>query len=191
MEKKDFAYPGMHIGSAEECIAGKGAYEKDHEIYSAIAGRIIREHGEVCVLPQKEIVKLQPGQIVYGMVADVMENLALIEIEPLVKGRERFVAAPDYGVLRVMNIRAGFVPTAKTELKRGDLVKARVEDLKQGIALSTKEFDLGVVRAYCSVCRHEMAMEGSGVKCGHCGRFEKRKLSKSYGQDVMLNEIKF
>ncbi len=190
MEKDDIAYPGKHLGSAEEAAPGKGTYEKEHEVYAAAAGRVVREHGEVFVLPKKEVMQIHPGQIVYGIVADVMEQLALIEIEPLAKGRERFVPPSDYGVLRVMNIREGFVPTAKTEMKRGDVVKARVEMTKPGIFLSTKGFDFGVVRAYCTVCRHELALSGNALKCTKCGRMDRRKLSKSYGQDVMLNEIK-
>lgn len=191
MVKDDFAEPGAHIGSAEEAAPGKGAYEKDSEVYSSLAGRVVREHGEVSVIPKKEVISLHPGQTVYGIVADVMEQLALIEIEPLSRGRERFVPPSDYGVLRVMNIREGFVPSAKDEMKRGDIVKAKVEDISLGIALSTKGFDLGVVRAYCQVCRHGMRAEGPVLRCTHCGARDRRKLSKSYGQDVMLNEIKF
>lgn len=184
-------YPGKHIGAPEEAAPGKGAYEKDHEVFASLSGRVVREHGEVVVLPKKDIVRVQPGQIIYGIVADVMENIALIEIEPLVRGRERFVPPSDYGVLRVMNIRDGFVPSAKTEMKRGDIVKARVEDTAKGTALSTKGFDLGVVRAYCAVCRNEMILERSFLKCTRCGRTDRRKLSNSYGQNIMLNEIKF
>lgn len=191
MEENHLVYPGKLIGTAEEASPGKGAYEKDHEIYASLAGRVVREHGEVSVIAKKSVLTIQPGQIVYGMVADVMEQLALIEIEPRVKGRERFVPAYDYGVLRVMNIREGFVPSAKDEMRRGDIVKARVEEIKPGIALTTKGFDLGVVRAYCSVCRHEMKLQGNAVKCTNCGRVERRKLSRSYGQDVTLNEVEF
>ena len=190
-DEKSFAYPGKKIGEAEEAAPGRGAYERDNEIYAAVPGRVVREHGEVSVLSKKEVVRIHPGQVVYGIVSDVMENLALIEIEPLVRGRERFCPAQDYGVLRVMNIREGFVPTAKTEMKRGDIVKARVEEVKIGIALSTKGFDLGVVKAYCGACRHEMALAGPAVKCTYCGRTERRKLAKSYGHEVTLNEIKF
>ncbi len=190
--KGKLAQPGEHLGAAEEAAPGKGTFERDNEVYAAVAGRVVREHGEVSVLPKKEVAQLKPGQIVYGIVMDVMENLALVEIEPLVRGLERFVPAWDYGVLRVMNIRDGFVPTAKTEMRRGDIIKARVEDLSRGISLSTKAFDLGVVRAYCAVCRHQMEMEGpAALKCPHCGTHDRRKLSKAYGQDVMLNEIKF
>jgi exosome complex component CSL4 len=191
MGQDNFAFPGSHVGSEEEAAPGKGTYQKDSDIYSALAGRVVREHGEVSVLPKKEVIRIQPGQIVYGIVADVMEALALIEIEPLARGRERFVPPSDYGVLRVMNIREGFVPSAKDELKRGDLIKARVEDISKGISLSTKGFDFGVVRAFCSVCRHEMGQQGQGLFCPKCGSRDRRKLSKSYGQAVMLNEIKF
>lgn len=190
-DKDKFAFPGQHVGAAEEAAPGKGTYERDSEVFASVAGRVLREHGEVGILPKKEVIPLQAGQIVYGIVMDVMENLALIEIEPLVRGRERFVPAWDYGVLRVMNIREGFVPTAKTEMKRGDIVKAKVEEIKLGISLSTKGFDLGVVRAYCAVCRGQMALQQANVlKCMRCGRQDRRKISKSYGQDVMLNEIK-
>ncbi len=187
----NFVSPGSHIGSAEEAAPGKGTYEKDSEVFASVAGRVVREHGEATVIPKKEVMLLQPGQVVYGIVSDVMEMLALLEIESLVRGRERFVPPSDYGVLRVMNIREGFVPSAKGEMRRGDIVKARVEDIKLGVSLSTKGFDLGVVRAYCGTCRHAMALHGNAVQCTHCGRVERRKLSKSYGQDIMLNEIKF
>lgn len=190
MEQDNFALPGKHVGAAEEAAPGKGTYEAGNEVYSALSGRIIREHGEVSVLAKKDVIRIQPGQIVYGIVADVMEQLALIEIEPLVKGRERFVPPSDYGVLRVMNIRDGFVPSAKSEMKRGDLIKARVEDTSKGVSLSTKAFDLGVVKAYCEICRHEMNLVDTVLKCGKCGNISKRKLSRSYGQEVMLNEIK-
>lgn len=187
----NFVYPGKCIGAAEEALAGNGAYEKNHEIYAFFAGRVIREHGELSVLPKKEIILLHQGQIIYGIVADVMENFALIEIEALIKGRERLCTPTDYGILRVMNIRDGFVPSAKDEVKIGDIIKARVEDIKPSISLSTKEFELGVVRAYCAECRHVMNAYASVLKCAKCGATDKRKLSKSYGREIILNEIKF
>lgn len=190
VDRNDIVSPGQHIGSLEEAAPGNGTYEKDNEVYSALYGRMVREHGVVSVLPKKTVVSLKPGQIIYGMVVDVLDTLALIEIEPLAKGRERFVPTQDYGVLRVMNIRRGFVPSVKQELKRGDIVRARVEEISQGIMLSIKEFDLGVVLAYCSVCRHTMNIFRNAVKCTYCGNIEKRKLSRLYGQNVILNEIK-
>ncbi len=189
MNQNNFAIPGKHIGATEEAIPGKGTREENHEIYATLSGRIIREHGEISILPKKEIISIQPGQIVYGIVMNVIEQLALIEIEPLVKGRERFVPPSDYGVLRVMNIREGFVSSAKNEMKRGDLIKARVEELKLGISLSTKAFDLGIVKAYCDICRNEMILDNAILKCDKCKRTCKRKVSKSYGHETTLNEI--
>lgn len=190
--KERFVFPGDYLGASEEATAGKGAYESENEVFASLAGRVVREHGEVSIIPKKEIIHIKPGQIVYGIVVDVMENLALIEIEPLVRGRERFVPAWDYGVLRVMNIREGFVQSVKTEMKRGDIIKAKVEDIRLGISLSTKGFDLGVVKAYCAECRGEMKLLHANIlKCTKCGKTDKRKVSKSYSDDVVLNEIKF
>ncbi|MEW6529046.1 MAG: exosome complex RNA-binding protein Csl4 [Candidatus Micrarchaeota archaeon] len=190
MERSNFAIPGKHVGTIEEALPSRGTREENHEIYATLSGQIIREHGEISVISKKEILPIQPSQIVYGIVIDVMDQLALVEIEPIIRGRERFVPPSDYGVLRVMNIRDGFVPSAKNEMKRGDLIKARVEELKLGISLSTKAFDLGIVRAYCDICRNEMNLIDSILKCSKCGRVCKRKISKSYGHEIMLNEIK-
>jgi exosome complex RNA-binding protein Csl4 len=190
--QKLMVLPGQKIGIAEEAAPGSGAYERNSEIFAAVAGYPVIEHGEISVVPKHEVMRIRIGQVIYGIVADSMEMLALIEIEPRVRGRERFSPAPDYGVLRVMNIREGFVPTAKTEMRKGDVVRAKVEGLQNGgIQLSTKGFDLGVVLAYCARCRHTMDITGQMLKCPKCGSSEKRKTSSSYGKDTTLDEIKF
>ena len=191
MENEYIVCPGTSIGIAEEAMGGKGAYAENEEILSSLAGRVVREHGELKVLPKKDIMKIVAGQVVFGIVADVMENLALIDILSVSRGMERFVPPQDYGVLRVMNIRDGFVPSAKNEMKRGDVIKAKVGEVAIGISLTTKEFDLGVIKAYCAACRHEMDLSRNVLKCRHCGRMDaKRKLSRTYGAEVMLSEIK-
>ncbi|MBU0585877.1 exosome complex RNA-binding protein Csl4 [Candidatus Micrarchaeota archaeon] len=191
MNKDEFAYPGKPLGIAEEAINGKGTYECNGEIFSSVFGRVVREHGEISVIPKKGISNISKGQVVYGVVVDVMDSLALISIISISRGMERIVPAQDYGVLRVMNIRDGFVPSAKNEMKRGDIVKAIVDDTSTGIALNTKGFEFGVIKAYCTSCRGAMDASGRILKCEKCGRTDsKRKLSKNYSTDIAINEIK-
>lgn len=191
MKKDNFTYPGELLCAIEESAPGKGVYEKGGEIFAVFAGRIIREHGEISVIPKKEVEHIHPEQIVYAIVASTKDTLALLEIHPLIKGRGRFSPALDYGILRVTDIAKGYVKSVKNEMKIGDIIRARVKDIREDISLSINEFNLGVVFAYCTRCRSVMDRIKDQVKCRKCGNIEKRKLSNLYAQTQMLDEIEF
>jgi len=76
----------------------------------------------------------------------------------------------------VRNISNEFVSRTRDYYKIGDIVKvkvARVDDY--GMDLETKGKGLGVVKAYCGNCRHEMTHNQGKLRCLSCGSVEGRK----------------
>jgi len=65
----------------------------------------------------------------------------------------------------------------------GDIVKAKVEKITPfGIDLTTKGEGLGVMKAYCKICRHEMERFGNEIKCTDCGFSEEKIVSEAYSK---------
>ena len=92
-----------------------------------------------------------------------------------------FAATP--GVLfldpenRVARVRA-FNPPA--ELKIGDIIRAKVIQVKPSVQLTTAERNLGVVKALCSICRGPLELRGRELYCPRDERTERRKVAADY-----------
>ena len=105
--------------------------------------------------------------------------MALVEVVSK-KGEERSLTTRSLGFLHISNVDEKYVKDISEAIGYLDIVKARV--IGDNLRLSTKEKEMGVLKALCSSCRSEMIREGDMLKCPECGRVEKRKISSDYGK---------
>ena len=174
--------PGSVLGTEEEYVAGSNTYVEEGRIYSAAVGKENDAGREKAVSPfVKKPRGIMKGMIVYGIVREIFEPIALIELSAATIEGERQAFGSDYAVLHVSKIMKGYVESVKAELKIGDIVKARVEDIRdEEIYLTTADKDLGVIKAFCANCRQPMKLEGEDLVCEGCGRKDRRKVGYPY-----------
>ncbi len=171
-----FATPGQFMAVVEECVPGFGAAEEDGKVYTAIAGEPSLEAGTASVKNRKAIRPLSRGDIVYGVVRDTYDSIALIEFQSTTPK----AAHGTYGYIRIANVQRGYTENFREVFRIGDFVKAKINEVKPlGIYLTMADSGLGVVRAFCISCRNELDLSNSHgeLRCSACGRRQGRKLA--------------
>lgn len=187
MEKGEgVVVPGDFLGTSEEFTMGKGVYGEEGNLYASQIGTInITDKRAIEVLPAVETPPvLKEGDVVIGRIEDLRDNVALVSIA-CVEGKEkREIAASTQAVIRISNVRKGFVSDLQQEFGYLDVVKAKVLDAK-ALRLSTEERDLGVLKAMCTKCKGHLKRKGDVLTCEKCKRVEPRKISEDYGKGVV------
>ena len=64
----------------------------------------------------------------------------------------------------------------------GDIIRAKVFQVKPSIQLTTKGKDYGTIRSLCQRCRSQLEKKDNILECHQCGHKEKRKMAFDYGQ---------
>lgn len=182
--------PGDYIGISEEYLPGFGVYSEKDKLYSSNIGNLdldIRNH-VAKVMVKTRIPKMQsPGIIVIGIVVNVMENIALIDLIPFKSKNFVFVPQGTTAVLHVSKVKRGFIKELSKEIKAGDIIRVKIIEVsKHTVSLTTDGKDLGVIKAYCSICRHELTKRGPGLFCDNCKNKEYRKTAYDYGMGKIL-----
>jgi exosome complex component CSL4 len=178
-----FVVPGTFLATVEEFMCGEGTYKEGGKIYSSCAGIVLVDvkGKKISVVSKSGPPQLKSGDVVVGMVEEIKKQAAEISVH-LLAGSEKSLPYPTSGILRISNVRKGFVRQLGSELREGDLVKARVLEVRNGnILLSTDGPELGVVLAYCSRCRGILERVKNRLYCRWCGNTETRKISSDYG----------
>lgn len=184
-----FVMPGDFLGTAEEFIPGPGAYEEGGKIYSSVTGiaTLDTTHKQASVssnVPEPPVLK--KGDIVIGLVEDVREQSADVQIVMSRGHEDRALPLPDYGTIHISQTSSSYVRQLSSEFKVGDIVRAKVLDVKRGpIRLSTSGPDFGVIFATCSNCHSPLELEGNKLRCPNCGNLESRKLAKDYRKGIL------
>jgi exosome complex component CSL4 len=178
----DIAVPGEFLGTEEEFAQGEHTFDEDGRIYAGIAGKQSLDKSRRCsIAPSVKVPhRVSQGSVVYGIIAEIFEPVAIVRLVGVENERGRQVV-PDSAVIHASGIRQGYVKNVRDELRIGDIVKATVSEVRpHGIYLSTKEKSLGVVKAFCTRCRAPLALSGRDLLCGSCGNREYRKLAVPY-----------
>ncbi|VVC03957.1 Exosome complex component Csl4 [Candidatus Burarchaeum australiense] len=171
--------PGQLLGTEEEVMPGANAVLEGSDIVASAVGEAEVKNKVVTVRAQGIPVMVKPGDIVVGRVEAVFEPVALVNLglDRTKDGRQ--VTLPGYAVLHASHVRSGFVKNVHDEVKIGDILKARVEEIKrEDVGLTIKEKGLGVIIAFCTNCRTKMERRGPDFYCGVCDRVEKRKTAE-------------
>jgi len=185
----DFVVPGEFLATAEEFMPGEGAYEEDGEVYSSCTGVVLVDvrTKRISVFPRTAVPpELKRGDIVVGKVEEVRDQTASVYVGVL-RGREdRQLPLPDFGTIHISEVRGSYLKDLSREFKPGDIVRARVMNVRRGtIQLTTVGDNLGVIMAACSRCRTPLDRDDTKLKCPSCGNVELRKLASDYRQGVL------
>jgi len=175
--------PGEFIGTEEEFLPGKGTYVEDGKILAAVTGELhVDSKHRATVIPKEKLPEMRIGSVVYGKVEEVFESKAFVTLEfsEMSKRKERRVIMQ--GIIQVSEIKPAYVKYLRDELKVGDIIKGKVIEITPfNVIISFKQRGLGVIKAFCSRCRHELDLKGSILECDKCGNKENRTLGHPYG----------
>lgn len=189
-EQSKILFPGDFIANEEVFLSGDGTFSDDGKVKSAIIGTPIEDMRRREVRVSTQMITpahYRRGDTVIGSVEKVFENVAFIKLIPLTAGKHRFGSVSIPVVLRISEIRPGFVKSLSNEIKPGDIIRARIVDINPfSMSLSIKGRQYGVIKAFCSKCRHPLEMRGSTLVCPQCGWRERRKVAEDYRSGRLL-----
>jgi exosome complex component CSL4 len=189
--QKRIVVPGEFLGTEEEFFPGSGVYVEDEKIYSSLSGVVEISNKQISVLQKKPLEIFDVGSTIIGVIENIIEPIALVNIHSGVSDEERFGETPDYGVLHASMIKKGFVRNVRDEYKIGDIIRAKIVDFYNGeFRLSTEGENFGAVKAFCALCRHPLRLKEDYLVCENCGARDKRKIAKDYRQ-VDVKNIRF
>jgi exosome complex component CSL4 len=188
--KQKIVMPGDQLSTSEELLPGDGTYEEDGIIRADRVGTyfIDSKYRRAKVKPLTSIpVIIKKGDIVLAHVANTRASMIVADVIHVI-GKNRSVSGDTDGTIHVKEISPGYVKDATTEYVVGDYVRAKVIQVKPSLQLTTKDRDLGAVKALCTKCRHSLIKKGNMLECENCGNKEKRKIAIDYGQ-IELNKL--
>jgi exosome complex component CSL4 len=172
--KENITVPGAEIATEEQYAGGKNTFSQNGAIKSLVLGKVVFDENrkEVEVIG-KMVQTITIGDIVYGKVMNVKDSMIMVELKSA-EGDKKITATA--AMIPVRNISTEYVSDPKSAYRIGDLVKAKVvNNTPLGIDLATNEKGLGVIKAYCANCRHEMSPSNGKLYCFSCGSVEDRK----------------
>ncbi len=182
MMSSELVFPGDEIAIEEEYMGGEGTFSQDGTVYAAQVGVLELDDEEYIVRvasPNPPNV-LKDGDIVYAVVADIRNTMATADVVGKV-GSDRTLGGEIYATIHVSKISPKYTDDVSKELRKGDIIRARVTGTKPSLQLTTKDDNLGCIRALCSKCKTEMVRKGTGLYCPECRYSMSRKLANDYG----------
>jgi len=190
MTSNKIVLPGEQVSTSEELSPGDGTFEEDGIIRASRVGTYVvdEKHRRAIIKPLTSIpVELKRGDIVLAEVGSVRSNMVIAEVIHVI-GKSRAISGDTNGTLRVSEISTGYVKDPSTEYAPGDIIRAKITQIRPSLQLATKDRDLGVIKAMCTKCRHPLIRKGNILECGNCGNKEKRKTADDYG-NYDLNKL--
>lgn len=183
--KTKVVLPGEKVAAGEEFLAGDGTYEDQGDIYASQMGELDLDlRGKVArVRGYNPPVELKVGDLVLATVEDIKPTMAILTVQT-VEGIERAVTGRTEGTLHISKVSEAYTEDIREEFRSGDLVRARVLQVKPSIQLATNEDPLGVVRALCTRCRFPLVKKEQGLYCENEERYESRKVASTYDTPV-------
>jgi len=180
MEAK-MVLPGDEIAVAEEFEPGEGTYEKNGRVYAATPGVLILDPANrvARVRAFNPPAELRVGDIVYGTIDDIRGMMATATVLAI-HGRTRQVSGEAEGTIHISNVSEDYTEDIHDKFRLGDIIRAKVIQVKPSVQLTTAEANLGVVKALCSVCRGPLELRGHDLYCPRDERTERRKVAADY-----------
>lgn len=180
-ENNRMVLPGEEVGISEEYIPGEGTYESGGRIYSAVVGELELDRKDMVarVRGYNPPLELKPGDIVIGNVEDIRSSMVIINAA-MVEGKTRSITGETEGTVHISKVSEGYTQDIKREYHVGDIVRAKVLQVKPSLQLATNARDLGVIKARCTRCRSPLVKRENELYCENCERAETRKISAEY-----------
>jgi len=187
MDKKKLVLPGDHIASYEEGEPGENCYAENDEVYASAFGESESLEGKAVVkMKGRTLEQPHVGMEVYCVIIKTSLNKAVAGCIPVSEAEGQGRGVEIEAVLPVTAIRRDYVRDIRTEVKIGDIIKARIQKItKSGIDITVMGTPYGVVRAFCPRCRTAMDVNSGIFLCGACGWKERRKIA---GQEAPARE---
>jgi exosome complex component CSL4 len=183
MTKNKVILPGEQVATTEELMPGEGTYEDNGVIRASRLGiyEIDTKNRQAIIKPLTSIpIEIKKGNIVLAKVNSVRSNMVIADIIHVI-GKNRQISGDTNGTLRVSEISNGYTKDPATEYSPGDIIRAKITQVKPSLQLATKDKDLGVIKAMCSKCRKPLEQKGNILKCKNCNNKERRKIAIDYG----------
>lgn len=182
----ELVFPGQEVAIEEEYMGGEGTFSQDGTVYASQVGVLELDDDECIarVISPNPPNILNEGDIVYAVVADIRNTMATADVVGKA-GVDRTLGGETYATIHVSKISPKYTDDVSKELRKGDFIRARVTATKPSLQLTTKDDDLGCIRALCSKCKTEMVRKGPGLYCPECKYSVSRKIASDYG-DVKL-----
>ncbi len=184
---EELLFPGDFIANAEEFLPGEGTYVENGKVCASEVGTVKKDLEKRVVSVECKVNKApamqRRGLTVLGVVAKASEKAGFIDLLPTEDEKKRYFPISASTVLRVNNIRRGFVKSLDEEFKVGDIVRVKITDAEpNNVVVSTEGPNLGVVKAFCEKCRAPLVRKGSELVCPVCGWKAHRHMAKDYGE---------
>ncbi len=180
--KKKIVTPGEDVAEVEEFISAEGTFEEDGKIKSALFGELELDHDEKTarVKATNPMVTLKNGDVVFCEITDVRTSMAMCELVA-VEGQERNITGDTSATIHISKVSSEYTQDVGREFRPGDIVRAKVIQVKPSVQLSTQESHYGVVKSLCRRCRATLKKQGRSLFCPACERTEGRKVADDYG----------
>jgi len=181
---KKILYPGDFITNEEEFLPSTGTYAEGGKVCAASIGEPqtdIKTREATLKTSIKQPKFQYRGQEVIGVIEQAGEKAAFVKIIPTEDSNYRYVPREASTVLRVSDIKRGYVDSLKDELLTGDIIRARIFEVTDStVKLTTDGNHLGAIKAFCSKCRGVLKLDNGKLKCSKCGHFDRRKITDDY-----------
>ncbi|MCL6088801.1 MAG: exosome complex RNA-binding protein Csl4 [Candidatus Marsarchaeota archaeon] len=180
-ESKRFVRPGEEVGTEEEFEAGTGTLNEDGRILASIPGTLGGRERRLDVIGHPALTPFAKGTWVVGRIENIAEPVALAVVGAEELAGQRAPKSSAYVVLHASYIKRGYVKKVRDEYRIGDIIRARIVELKNGeFHISTDDPHAGCLIAFCPACREPMEKRPAGLQCPACERRDNRKLADDY-----------
>jgi exosome complex component CSL4 len=182
-KEKKVVTPGEVIATTEEFLPGEGTYELKGSILSSFLGRLNLDVEEMVakVEPINPPAILKVGDIVLTQVFDVKSSMILTNVA-CAENNPRALSGNTIGAIHISKISEGYTSDVWKEFRIGDVVRARVVQVKPSLQLSTDKSNLGALHSLCTKCRMPLIKKENNLFCSDCQRVELRKIAPDYGK---------
>ena len=183
MTKNKIVLPGEKLSTSEELLSGDGTFEEDGVIKASRIGTYVidEKHRKAVVEPLTSVpVVLNRGDTVLADVRSVRSSMVIADVIHVI-GKSRAISGDTNGTLRVSEISTSYVKDPSSEYVVGDILRAKVTQVKPSVQLATKDKNLGVIKALCVRCRHPLIRKENILECKNCGNKERRRIAMDYG----------
>ena len=183
-------FPGEQVATEEEFAPSGGTFAEAGKVFSAEVGEPVldaKAH-QARLQPKTRVPVLQhAGTVTFGLVANATDKVALVDLIAVKEQGFRQALTGISAILRVSNVKRGFVESLRDEVRSGDILRVKIIEVSpHTVQLSIVDANLGVVKAFCSVCRSPLKAlpvgprGPPGLVCENCGSKETRKAASDY-----------
>jgi len=183
MSNNKIVLPGEQVSTSEELLPGDGTYEENGIIRASRYGQfqVDNKNNKAVVKAMTSVpVEVRKGDIVLAQVASVRSNMIIAEVIHVI-GKKRSISGDTNGTLKVAEISQAYIKDPATEYSPGDIIRAKVFQVKPSIQLSTKGKEFGAIKSLCKRCRTTLELKNNRLECENCKNKERRKLANDYG----------